>query len=181
MLILFKSELAHMHGAANRNKSSQYHGVYFCNHTKKWWVRVNKNEKPSSENCYDLEEEAAIVSDYIALNKYNEVAKRNFPELNYIAVEEKYHEIKDKYGYSKSERWAKVMQGTTRCKSKTSKYVGVNEIKNRKKRWCARIKYEKKYVFIGNFENEEDAARSYDKKALELYGEYAKLNLPVQN
>jgi hypothetical protein len=70
------------------------------------------------------------------------------------------------------------MQGTFRCKEKASKYVGVTENIGRKKRWCARIKYQKTYIFIGNFENEEDAALAYDKKALELYGEYAKLNLP---
>lgn len=177
--ILSRSELAHLHGATNRNKSSKYHGVYFCNSTKKWWVRINKNEKPSSENCYDLEEEAAVVADYIALNKYNEAAMRNFPELCFDEIEKKYHEIKEKYGHTKSERWAKVMQGSTRYKSKSSKYVGVTENKNRKKRWCARIKYLKKYIFIGNFDDEEDAAGAYDKKALELYGAHAKLNFPI--
>lgn len=176
--ILLKSELAHIYGSTNRNKTSQYHGVYFCNETKKWWVRVNKNEKAGSENCYNYEMEAAIIADFISINKYKDTAFRNFPKLSFDDIKKEYYKIKDKYGFTKSERWAKVMQGTARCKSKASKYVGVNENKNRKKRWCARIKYKKKYIFIGNFENEEDAARAYDNKALELYGEYAKLNFP---
>jgi hypothetical protein len=178
VLILLKSELAHIKGSSSRTKSSKYHGVYFCNSTQKWWVRVNKNEKAGSENCYDLEEEAAIVSDYIAISKYQGAASRNFPELSFDEIKEKYHNIKEKYGHTKSERWAKVMQGTSRCKSKASKYVGVNENKKRKKKWCARIKFNKKYIYLGNYEIEEAAARAYDKKALELYGEFAKLNFP---
>ena len=33
-----------------------------------------------------------------------------------------------------------------------------------------------KSIFIGNFENEIDAAKAYDRKAKELFGKYAKLN-----
>jgi hypothetical protein len=32
-------------------------------------------------------------------------------------------------------------------------------------------------TYIGSFKTEEDAARAYDKKAIELYGEFANLNL----
>lgn len=78
-----RSERAHLIGANNRNKSSKYHGVYFCNNTNKWWVRINRNEKPGSENCYEHEEEAAVVAEYIAVIKYGNKAKRNFPDLSF--------------------------------------------------------------------------------------------------
>jgi len=32
-------------------------------------------------------------------------------------------------------------------------------------------------IYIGRFETPEEAARAYNKKAIELYGEYAKLNV----
>jgi hypothetical protein len=94
--IMSKSSLSHIKGSTKRNKSSKYHGVYFCNDTKKWWVRVNKNERPGSENCYELEEEAAVVADYISICKYGDMALWNFPELNFDEVERKYYEIKEK-------------------------------------------------------------------------------------
>lgn len=109
------------------------------------------------------------MSDYIAISKYQDAAIRNFPELSFDEIKERYQKIKEKYGHAKSERWAKVMQVTVRCKTKSSKYVGVTENKKRKKRWCARIKFNKKYVYMANYETEEDAAKDYNKKAVELY------------
>lgn len=63
---------------------------------------------------------------------------------------------------------------------KTSKYKGVsyrtdiNECN--KNKWRAQISYKGKKCLIGVFENELDAARAYDKKCLELHGEFAVIN-----
>jgi hypothetical protein len=59
---------------------------------------------------------------------------------------------------------------------KTSKYVGVHWSKQRNK-WLAIIRFKKQKYDLGGFENEADAAMSYNTKALELYGENAKLNV----
>jgi hypothetical protein len=49
----------------------------------------------------------------------------------------------------------------------------------RQKRWYARIRNgEKKAIFLGFFFTSEDAARAYDEKAKELFGEFASLNFP---
>jgi hypothetical protein len=60
----------------------------------------------------------------------------------------------------------------------TSPYKGVFY---RYGKWSAAIKCKGKHIFIGWFENEETAARAYDEKAKELFGEFACLNFPEKN
>jgi len=44
--------------------------------------------------------------------------------------------------------------------------------------WRARITFNGKKIHIGHFDDEVEAARAYDRKAWELFGEYAYLNFP---
>ena len=62
-------------------------------------------------------------------------------------------------------------------KNGSSKYRGVSYIK-RDKRYQAKIKIKGKSYNLGYYKNEEDAARAYDKKALEVAGNHAQLNFP---
>jgi len=48
--------------------------------------------------------------------------------------------------------------------------------KKRLKKWMALIYHQGKQHYLGVYDNEEDAARAYNKKALELFGEFAYLN-----
>ena len=57
----------------------------------------------------------------------------------------------------------------------SSKYKGVNWRKNRKK-WRAEICKDYKHIHIGYFDSEIEAAEAYDKKAKELFGEFARTN-----
>lgn len=57
----------------------------------------------------------------------------------------------------------------------TSKYKGVYFKKSLKK-WIAQIKFLQRKIHIGSFVNEIDAAKAYDVKAKELFGEFAKTN-----
>ena len=62
-----------------------------------------------------------------------------------------------------------------------SKYKGVSpfsKIKPGKKRFRAQIRYNRDLIYLGCFYTEEEAAKVYDKKAKELFGEFAKLNFP---
>ena len=58
---------------------------------------------------------------------------------------------------------------------KSSNYKGVSWEEYRK-RWLARIWNNNKRNFIGYFKDEIEAAKAYNKKAEELFGEFALLN-----
>ncbi len=60
-------------------------------------------------------------------------------------------------------------------KNTSSEYKGVSWHK-RDKVWQAYIKYSGKLIMLSCFNNEIEAAQAYNKKASELFGEYAKLN-----
>ena len=62
-----------------------------------------------------------------------------------------------------------------------SKFKGVyrNNSKKRNKSIYAQINTNGKKQTLGYFYTEKAAALAYDKKAIELFGEYAKLNFPI--
>lgn len=61
----------------------------------------------------------------------------------------------------------------------SSGYKGVSFHKHTKK-WRATIGYEGKHKHIGYFDSVEEAAKAYDSAAIELYGEFARLNFPKE-
>lgn len=61
----------------------------------------------------------------------------------------------------------------------TSGYKGVSFEPERGK-WSARINVNGRQVCLGRFGSPLAAAIAYDKKAIELHGEYAKLNFPLE-
>jgi hypothetical protein len=65
-------------------------------------------------------------------------------------------------------------------KNNTSGFKGVYWHKGGKK-WCAQIAHNKKRIYIGCFKDKEEAARAYDAKAKELFGEFARLNFPNED
>lgn len=61
-------------------------------------------------------------------------------------------------------------QNMRRLSTNTSGYKGVHP---RGRRWVATITLKKKSYWCGTYDTAEDAARAYDEKALELFGEFA--------
>lgn len=62
-------------------------------------------------------------------------------------------------------------------KNNTSNYKGVTWNK-RLEKWHAKIMKDGKHYHLGYFDNSEEAARAYDLKALELFGQFALTNFP---
>lgn len=63
---------------------------------------------------------------------------------------------------------------------KGGKYKGVTfciEVTG-KRPWRARIGFQNTVVYIGRFSTAKEAARAYDLKAVELFGEFAHTNFP---
>lgn len=58
----------------------------------------------------------------------------------------------------------------------TSSFKGVSQMKGRRKCWCTSITVNGKRVWLGAFYSKEDAARAYNRAAIELYGPFARLN-----
>lgn len=55
----------------------------------------------------------------------------------------------------------------------TSGYMGVCKYKDR---WKVQVCHENKTYYLGLFDDKDEAARAYNKKKLELFGEFARIN-----
>lgn len=64
-------------------------------------------------------------------------------------------------------------------KGSKSQYKGVSWHKQHG-RWYAGICHNYKQIFLGLHDDEVEAAKAYDRKAIELFGEFAKLNFPEE-
>jgi hypothetical protein len=71
------------------------------------------------------------------------------------------------HNLSKAARGTSIYKGVWRDK-KTGKYH-------------AKICHGDRCYRLGTFDDEADAARAYDRKAVELFGEFARLNFPLEN
>lgn len=59
-------------------------------------------------------------------------------------------------------------------------FKGVAKVTNCSK-FQAHICKDFKKIYLGSFSTPEEAAKEYDKKAIELFGEFAQLNFPREN
>jgi len=64
-------------------------------------------------------------------------------------------------------------------KHNTSGLRGVVWDKARKK-WISQIVHNYQHIFIGRFNDKEEAGKAYDEKALQFFGKFALLNFPEE-
>ncbi|MEE9354761.1 MAG: HNH endonuclease [Methylococcaceae bacterium] len=75
--------------------------------------------------------------------------------------------------HSENDRYQRVRKGGT------SRYKGVS-FQEASRKWNSQITYENKHIHLGLFVDEVKAALVYDKKARELFGEYALTNFEAE-
>lgn len=66
-----------------------------------------------------------------------------------------------------------------RVTKNNSKYLGTfyrKKVSSGSKKWMATIQHDNKNYHLGHFNTEEEAAIAYNKKAIELHGEFANVN-----
>ncbi|MGH0943809.1 AP2/ERF family transcription factor [Bacillus mycoides] len=143
----------------NNNSSSKYKGVSWDKSREKWRAAIMSNGKTMHLGRYDNEDDAALA--------YNEAAIELFGE----------HAFQNKIDEDNS---ANIIASRKTFKPRrnngnSSKYRGVS-IEKRSGKWLSQISKGGKKYRLGKFKTQKEAARAYDKKSIELYGDKAILN-----
>lgn len=73
-------------------------------------------------------------------------------------------------------RLATKSQNAANSRRKDAKFKGVF---TQGAKWFAQIGHNGRTIYLGTFSSPEEAARAYDAKAVELFGEFAHPNFPV--
>jgi hypothetical protein len=168
--------------AFNKKAKFKYVGVRCddLNIPHPWISIIIHNGKNYYLGSYTKEEYAALAYDKKALEIYGPDATVNFPDLTLEEITEKLEKIKAEDAIIFLDQLSKRHQGKLfNNVEKTSMYVGVC-LKNGRGKWRATINFRNKQYALGEYNTEEEAARAYDKKAIEFYGENARLNFPIK-
>lgn len=71
--------------------------------------------------------------------------------------------------------------GAQNCQNRRAcNKTGLKGVHSRGKKFLACIRIEGKYQYLGIYPTAHEAARVYDKAALEVFGEFSRLNFPLE-
>lgn len=124
----------------------------------RWVASIQVGERVQYLGSFDMAEEAAYAYDKEALRIQGERATLN---------------------HTREEVEAWIAPSRILRKTNTSGYRGI--AKGGKGNWYAHIRTGKRNIHLGTFSSAEEAARAYDRRAIEMHGLAAKLNFPRED
>jgi hypothetical protein len=146
------TQLQNMHNLQmHHDNTAQYKGVRRIT-TCTWEARLDER----TVGYYDTAEDASFAYDTAALAEYGEFAHLNHPIDQVLA-------------------WNAPTRQFGR--KSANGHRGVQAVGDR---WQAEIKHQKRRIPLGFYNTADEAGFAYDKAALELYGEKAQLNHPLE-
>lgn len=148
-------------------KKSKYRGVFWQTRESTWVASIMVRGVKSHLGYFSDEKTAAIEYDKAAMRLKGPSSYFNFPENI------------SSYGIEKDKDGGKSGRAQTRKAVRSSKYRGVcwNKCNHS---WKACIKLDGRNLHIGYYDDEVDAAKAYDMKAMQMKQSKAILNFPQE-
>ncbi len=128
-----------------KKSSSGYRGAYLCKATNHWRSDLMVNGKRMSLGNYATAEEAAKARDKKALELQGEFARLNFPDFDYTNYEPKPLNVGKLTSTTRGVYWCKYFQ-----------------------MWKAGFHVNKKFIYVGSFDTQEEAAKAINAKRAEV-------------